>query len=77
MQEKYGITYYLTAEDERYPILVLQGEFGSVGYSLDKDTGELSRVCICAAYESSECACGAWDAEEVPSEWEQYGFHDD
>jgi len=30
MNEKYGITYYLTAEDERYPILVLQGEFGSV-----------------------------------------------
>jgi hypothetical protein len=64
MAKKYGITYDLTAEDERYPILVLQGAFGSVGYSLNTDTGELRRICLCAAHSSSECVCGAWDVEE-------------
>jgi hypothetical protein len=58
MAEDYGITYYLSAEDERYPILVLQGDFGSVGYSLDKETGVLRRICLCAAHNSSECVCG-------------------
>ena len=64
MAKDYGITYYLSAEDERYPTLVLQGEFGSVGYSLDKDTGELERVCLCHARSSFECSCGAWDLED-------------
>jgi len=61
MAEEYGLTYYLSADDERYPTLVLQGDFGSVGYSVDKHTGHLTRVCICAAYSDSECCCGAWD----------------
>lgn len=61
MAEDFGITYYLTAEDERYPTLVLQGEFGSVGYSLNKCTGELERVCICFAHSSTECCCWAWN----------------
>lgn len=61
MDEKFGITYYITAEDERYPTLVLQGDFGSVGYDLDKDTGELTRICICYAHNSNECTCWAWD----------------
>ena len=64
MATEYGITYYLTAEDERYPILVLQGDFGSVGYSLNTSNGELERVCLCAAHSSSECTCGTWDIEE-------------
>ena len=64
MAEDFGVTYYLSAEDERYPTLVLQGDFGSVGYSLDKSTGELSRVCLCFAHSSNECACGAWDIDE-------------
>ena len=61
MTEQYGITYYLTAEDERYPILVVQGDNYSVGYSLDKHSGYLERVCICAAYKDNECVCGAWE----------------
>ena len=65
MAEDYGITYYLSAGDERYPILVLQGDFGSVGYSLDKDTGVLRRICLCAAHSSSECMCGAWDTDNL------------
>lgn len=56
MAKDYGITYYLAAEDERYPTLVLQGEFGSVGYALDTSTGELRRICLCAAYGPSDCA---------------------
>ena len=52
---------YLTGEDERYQTLVLQGSFGSRGWSVNRDTGELSRVCICSAWEASECCCGAWD----------------
>ena len=61
MPDAYGITYYLTAEDERYPTLVIQGDFGVRGYDLDVSTGELQRVCVCAARSSHECCCGAWD----------------
>jgi hypothetical protein len=57
-----GVDVYLSYEDKRYPTLVLQSdEFGSVGYSLDLKTGNLRRICICAAYCSYECVCGAWD----------------
>lgn len=61
----YGITHYLTGEDARYPVLVLQGEFGSVGYAIDASTGELRRICLCAAHGPSECCCGAWDIEDL------------
>lgn len=59
--EKTGISYFLTYEDVRYPLLIVQGKFGNVGYSLDLETGELRRVCICAARSNNECVCGAWD----------------
>jgi hypothetical protein len=59
----YGVTYYLTADDERYPTLVLKGDFGIVGYDLNKETGEIKRICVCAAYSSNECCCGAFDME--------------
>lgn len=56
-----GVTMELLYEDPRYPTLVLQSEeFGTVGYSLNLSTGELNRVCICNAYSSNECICGAW-----------------
>ena len=58
--EELGVRVYLSYEDERYPTLVLQSDtFGSIGYSLDLSTGELSRVCVCAARSSNECICGA------------------
>lgn len=64
MAEDYGITYYLSADDARYPILVLQGPaFGVAGYSLNKLTGELRRICVCHAHCDSECVCGAWEKE--------------
>lgn len=50
----------ISAEDERYPTLVLDGPWGTHGYSLNRITGELLRVCLCAAYSESECCCGAW-----------------
>jgi hypothetical protein len=57
-----GVTINLVYEDPRYPTLVLESEhFNPLGYSLDLDTGRLSRVCICHAHESTECVCGAWD----------------
>jgi hypothetical protein len=65
MAEDFGITYYLSADDARYPKLVLQGDFGSVGYSLDTRTGVLRRICLCAAHSSSECMCGAWDTDDL------------
>ena len=46
------------------PTLVIQGVFGSIGYDVDPDTGELERVCICAAWNVNECTCGAWDERE-------------
>jgi len=63
VNSEYGITYYITAEDPRYPILVLQGEFGSVGYSLNKETGHLHRICLCHAHNDNECCCGAWSED--------------
>jgi hypothetical protein len=63
MAEHEGIEYRLTSGDPRYPILVLNGEFGVVGYSLNRDTGDLERVCVCAAWSKNECICGAWDEE--------------
>ena len=57
-----GVHVYLSYEDERYPTLVLQSdEFGTVGYNLNLNTGELNRVCICAARSGTECVCGAWE----------------
>lgn len=51
----------LQAEDPRYPLLVLEGAFGIRGYSLNIHTGDLHRVCVCAAHSAGECVCGAWD----------------
>ncbi len=64
MEEEFGVNAYITGEDPRYPILVIQGDFGSRGWFVDKDTGELSRICICDAHNVNECVCGAWDEEE-------------
>lgn len=66
----YGVTYYLTAEDERYPTLILQGGFGTTGYALDKNTGGLRRICICHAHSWSECGCGAWPYEDEIEEYD-------
>lgn len=63
------LNVYLTGEDPRYQFLVLQGSFGSRGWSVDQHTGELSRVCICSAWEVSECCCGAWDNVEL-GDWD-------
>ena len=63
-EEDTEMNVYLTGEDPRYQTLVLQGSFGSRGWSVDQHTGELSRVCICCACEASECCCGAWDDVE-------------
>ena len=65
MAEDYGVTYYLSAGDPRYPTLVIQGDDYSVGYSLNKDTGELRRICLCAAHSANECCCGAWDVDDL------------
>jgi hypothetical protein len=56
-----GISVYLSYEDARYPTLILQGTgFDTLGYDLDTSSGELKRVCICAAHSENECVCGAW-----------------
>lgn len=58
---------YITYSDEnsQFPTLVVQGKFGSRGYDIDKDTGELTRVCICSAWNANECACGYWDSKDT------------
>lgn len=43
------------------PTLVIRGLFGSIGYDVNKDTGELTRCCICAAHSDNECCCGYFD----------------
>jgi hypothetical protein len=55
------ISVDIVAEDPRYPILTVQGKFGTVGYALNKDTGELERVCICGARGYGDCCCGVYD----------------
>lgn len=58
MEEDQLVSAYIVGEDPSYPTLVLQGEFGSIGYSVCPRTGDLSRVCICAARSEHECCCG-------------------
>lgn len=54
-----GVEARIMYEDPRYPTLVLEGrEFGTIGYDLRRETGELRRVCICFAYCERECVCG-------------------
>lgn len=62
---------YIVEEDPRYPILVIQGSFGSAGYALNPNTLSLRRVCICSAISSSECVCG-YDEDNL-----QLGLHGD
>lgn len=57
-----GIEHWISYEDRRHPTLALRCDnFGTVGYSLNMSNGDLERVCICNAYSSTECVCGAWD----------------
>jgi len=71
--DKYNIQVTISAEDERYPILTVEGTSRMAGYSIDKETGELRRICLCSAYSSRECMCGAWDEIEAILE-ENYGI---
>ena len=65
MNEELGIQTSISYEDPRYPILVLQSDkFGIVGYNLDVNSGELTRVCLCHAHCDSECVCGSWDYDD-------------
>lgn len=58
------VSAYIIGEDPRYPQLILEGDWGTHGYWIDKDTGELERFCVCSAYSESECMCGAWDDKQ-------------
>lgn len=42
------------------PTLIVRGLFGCHGYDVDIETGELTRVCICASRHDSECVCGMY-----------------
>lgn len=46
---------------KKRPTLVVRGLFGSQGYDVDVETGELTRTCICAARHDSECCCGGYE----------------
>ena len=66
VEKELEINLYLSYEDPRYPTLVIKGvgSVGVVGYSLNIDTGDLQRVCLCDARCPSECACGYLDLED-------------
>ena len=49
---------YFVAEDPRYPTLVIRDNGETFGFSYNRETGELTRCCICAAYSDNECVCG-------------------
>lgn len=61
IDEQLGIEAWISYNDFRYPTLVLRSDkFGLIGYDLNPSTGNLQRVCICAAHSETECCCGAW-----------------
>jgi len=58
------IEVYIAAEDPRYPTLVMRCDEWTKGYSVNKNTGELTPVCLCHARYSGECACDYdWSGE--------------
>lgn len=62
--EELGVKCWISYDDPRYPTLVLSSEnFGTIGYDLNLNSGELSRICLCHAHSVNECVCGAWDLE--------------
>lgn len=54
----------IIAEDPRYPVLTLAGPWGTHGYELDPETGDIWRICICCARHDTECVCGGLEARE-------------
>ena len=72
-----GLNIFLSYEDPRYPLLIIQGEDYSLGYSLNVNDGTLSRVCICSARESFECGCGAWEEIDAHTDYDDYDDYDD
>lgn len=62
MDNRSGVSCHIYYSEYDYvqsrPTLVLQGEFGSIGYDVDPETGDLTRCCICFAYHETECSCG-------------------
>jgi hypothetical protein len=50
-----GLRAWIT--DERYPVLVVEGDMGISGYDVDLNSGKLTHICICAARYSGECCC--------------------
>jgi hypothetical protein len=58
-EEVYAYIHYGEYDFSKdYPTLVIQAVLQSAGYSVDPDTGELSRCCICHARSERECTCG-------------------
>jgi hypothetical protein len=43
--------------DEKYPILVIEGDCWLKGWRINKESGDLDPMCICAARYEGECAC--------------------
>lgn len=56
---------YITSEDSRYPLIIIEGETGISGYFINPGDGSVeNQVCICAAREPSECCCSyPWEEE--------------
>lgn len=66
VDERQGLNCYIHYSEYdfnfNHPTLVIQGEFGSVGYRVDNETGVVERCCICAAWSENECCCGmSWE----------------
>ena len=59
-EDNLGVTMRLSWVDPRYPTLVLESYADGwvTGYSLNLDTGGLTRVCLCAARYAEACCCG-------------------
>ena len=60
-----GVKLWISYEDPRYPTLVVEAEgYAPAGFSIRTQDWSLNRVCLCHAYDASECCCGAWDEKE-------------
>jgi len=65
------LTAEIMFEDARYPQLILRGDFGTHGYWVNNNTGEISKFCTCSAWSKNECICGCWDDEEEDDDYNE------
>lgn len=63
------MTQVYISDNEGFPVLVVEAEYGTFGYDINTSTGEVTPTCVCSAWNESECCC-AYDWGEREDDWE-------